>query len=143
MRSLFHLAAALVLVTLVAGCSKGHLPPDITSPDDLAINSISPSPATKLAPGSQVTISAQITYILASKSTGTIVVNVQDQSNVAVAGSQASVSIKSGQSVVPVVTPAFTVPATGVTRLAVFYSLLPEGATSTSIIAEADYTVGM
>jgi hypothetical protein len=136
------LALSLALITLLAGCSKGNLPSDLNSPDDILINSITPAAGSRIAPGSTVTFNANVSYILASASTGVITIVVEDQASVPIAGTQAQKSVASGQSSINIATPTFTVPATGVTSLQVFVSLAATGASQTSTVEEVIYTVG-
>jgi hypothetical protein len=138
----FRLAAALALIVLLVGCSKGNLPSELTSPDDIAINGITPLAGTRLAPGSTVTFTANVAYILASASTGVVTMVIEDQNSVPLPGNPAQMSVTSGQSTVKLTSPAISVPATGVSTIQVFVSLTPAGSTSTSTIDVVLFPVG-
>ncbi|HZF08849.1 MAG TPA: hypothetical protein VFE33_08680 [Thermoanaerobaculia bacterium] len=135
------LAATLALVFLVAGCSKGNSPTDLTSPDSIAITSITPAVGTKLAPGSTVTFTATVSYSLVSASSGTITLVIENQSDQSLTTTQPQMTVANGSGTASL-TGSVTVPATGVTTIQVFFPLTPAGSTGSPAIAAALYPVG-
>ncbi|HTQ80171.1 MAG TPA: hypothetical protein VMM92_09250 [Thermoanaerobaculia bacterium] len=137
------LVLALTLVTsALAGCSgSGHSPSESSS-DAISITGISPTAGGKLAPGSTVTFTANVSYQLSSAATGTIVLSLEDQlSNPLQTGTQPSVTVNQGQGTTSL-TDHLTIPASGVTQIQVFVSLTPAGAAFTNTVALVTYPVG-
>jgi hypothetical protein len=142
-RSLPFVLTQILLAALLAGCSGGgHSPSEPSSPDTIAITSITPAAGTKLTPGSTVTFSANISYGLVSKSTGTVVLALEDQlSNPFPTSDQPTATVNQGTGSTTLAS-TFTIPATGITQMQVFVSLTPTGATLTSTVASVAYPVG-
>ncbi len=136
------LAAALVLAAALAACGKSSSPTANSGFDAITIASISPANGTQLHPGMTVAFTATVSYSLVSAASATISQIYEDQNGFILnPTSQVVHSINAGAGTVSF-TDTFTVPATGVTTLLVFFPLLPAGATGTNTAVTATYPVG-
>jgi hypothetical protein len=136
---LFGLSLCLFIV--LAGCRGGRSPSEPGGSDSITLTSISPTAGALLAHGSVVTFTATVAYTLSSASTGNIRLVVEDQNNNLLTVTQPTVSVTRGQGSVTL-TDQITVPATGVSQVRVFLPLNPGSASTTNVVANANYPVG-
>ncbi|HVT17219.1 MAG TPA: hypothetical protein VHQ90_13695 [Thermoanaerobaculia bacterium] len=139
------LALAVASLSVVAACSGGGSSPSPSEPvsqDSISLVTIAPAGGTRLVPGSVVTFAATLRYQLSSAASGTILEVIENQTGGQLTtGPQMSVAVNRGQGSVQLAD-SITVPLVGVTQVEVFFPLLAEGATRTSIVATATYPVG-
>ena len=134
--------ALLVLVSAVSGCGHSSSP---TEPgggmDSIALESISPPVTTPLTTGSEVTFTGRVRYNLASASSGSIFIVIEDQSaiNISPTVPQPSLSISRGSGTVEI-SDHIRIPA-GVTKVNVFFPVVPSGATRSTAVTSVAYTV--
>jgi hypothetical protein len=131
--------AAVTLALLTGACNDSDSPTEPPS-DSISIESIAPASSTILRRGTQVTITVTARYTLSSASEGRISLVIQDQSNQNIAPlPQPMALVPRGQGTVTL-NNTLTIPA-GATSVRVFVPLSPQGATQTSTVATATYTV--
>lgn len=137
-----RLAAGLVVLAAVGGCGKSYSPTTPVVLDAITISSIVPANGSTLHPGSVVHFTATVSYTLASAATGTVSLVYQDQNGkILNPSTQVSQNVTSGTAMATL-SDTFTIPATGVTTLFVFFPLLPTGASGTNVAVTATYPVG-
>lgn len=128
---------------LMLGCSDGDSPTDpAPTVDSVAVESITPAAGQSLSAGSRVTFRARVRYTLATASTGTISMVIEDQAsrNISTTSPQPRAQIQRGSGTVELVD-TVNIPANGVTRVDVFLPLFPGGASSTNTVQVVRYTV--
>ena len=138
----FSFFSGLVLLgALVSGCSDDDYSPSGPSQvtDSITIQEISPAAGTTLNRGTNVTFTARIGYSLGSASTGRIALVAQDQAGSALAP-QPFANVPRGSGTVSL-SQQVTIPAQGVTRVDVFFPLLPDGASRSTAARSAQYPV--
>jgi len=130
--------AVLSLALLTAACNDSPTEPSLS--DAVAIESIVPAANTVLRRGTQVTITVTVRYSLGSTSEGRLSLVLQDQNNQIIGPlPQPEARVPRGVGSVTL-SNTLTVPATA-TSVRVFVPLVPQGATNTSVVATATYTV--
>jgi len=130
--------AVLFLALLTAACNDSPTEPSLS--DAVAIESIVPAANTVLRRGTQVTITVTVRYSLGSTSEGRLSLVLQDQNNQIIGPlPQPEARVPRGVGSVTL-NNTLTVPATA-TSVRVFVPLVPQGATNTSVVATATYTV--
>ncbi|HEV8237803.1 MAG TPA: hypothetical protein VGS57_00370 [Thermoanaerobaculia bacterium] len=138
-RGVFALAV-LSLVLLTPACNGHDSPTERSQSDVVTIDGIVPAITTVLRRGTQVTISVTAGYTLSSASEGRLALVLQDQDNHVIGPlPQPEARVVRGQGSVTL-SSTLTVPASA-TMVRVFVPLTPQGATSTSTLATASYTV--
>lgn len=128
---------------LMLGCSDGDSPTDpAPTVDSVAVESITPAAGGSLAAGSRVTIRARVRYTLATASSGSISMVIEDQAsrNISTTSPQPRAQIQRGSGTVELVD-TINIPANGVTRVDVFLPLFPGGASSTNTVQVVRYPV--
>lgn len=143
MRNRWTAVLGLSLALALLGCSGGDSPTDPgPTTDSLNFESFEPAVSSLLAPGSRVTFRARVRYALATASTGRVAIVIQDQSdnNISPTRPQPSSTVTLGAGTVELAD-TITVPATGVTGVHVFYTLLPTGAPRSTATQRVIYTV--
>jgi hypothetical protein len=130
-------------VTAAAGgCSSGSSSSDLGGPDLLVIATISPPEGTKLAPGSSVTFTAGLSYILNSSGAATIMMVFEDQDGrVLNPASEITTVVSRGTGSLQMSDP-ITIPSTGVSQVKVQFTLGPSPAFAPPSVASASYPVG-
>ncbi len=124
------------------GCSGGSSSSDLGGPDLIVIATISPPEGTRLAPGSAVTFTAGLSYILNSSGAATIIMVIEDQdgrvlnpaSEITTVVSRGTGSLRMSDGV--------TLPATGVSQVKVLFTLGPSPGFAPPSVASASYPVG-
>lgn len=135
-------ALLAVLAAGLAGCGGSRTPTEVVIiPDTLLIASISPAPETKLAPGSAVTFTGNLTYRLNSADSAPIVLAIEDQSGHSLVSQQVSKTVTKGEGQLTL-SDSITVPATGVTQIQVIFDLSPTGKNTQDTASSVTYTVG-
>ena len=145
------LAASLLVGVLIAlgACSGGSpaapSPPPTTTvppqPDALSLVGITPAQGTVLILDDPVSFSATVTYGLNSAASGRISLTVQDETGrVLQGGAPPSVSVQRGSATATVVG-GVNLPRSGITRVDVVLSLLPEGAATPTARVTVSYSV--
>lgn len=109
--------------------------------DSISLVSIAPALELPLARGTEVTVTAVVSYMLASADSARIPVIIQDQDdNGLQTGPPPVVTISRGRGTVTV-TDRVTIPANGVTAVRVFIPLFPQGAIGTETRVLVTYPV--
>lgn len=139
-RSLF-LPGLVLLGALVSGCSGDDDSPTGPSQvtDSITIQEISPVDGTALNRGTDVTFTARIGYSLGSASAGRVILVTQDQTGQTIAP-QPNANVPRGSGTVSL-SQRVTIPAQGVTRVDVFFPLVPEGASGSTAAQSVRYPV--
>jgi len=104
------------------------------------LEQLDPAPGTVLQPGTPVTIAGRIRYALTSTSSGQLLMVVQDQGTDLLQFPQPSVAITAGGGTISM-TDTIEIPATGVSKVQVFFALQPSGANGTTTVTSAYYPV--
>jgi hypothetical protein len=123
--------------------STGRLPLVVQAPasDRIALLSITPPQATVLERGQALTISATVSYALASADCGEVALIIQDQANGRLQPlPPPQVDVTRGAGTVTLASPV-TIPEANVTAARAFLALFPCGATATSTVVSVTYAV--
>ena len=134
------LLAFVLLLPCVAACGGGGrspaepVVPVVPLMDHVSLVSITPAAGTRLAPGSVVSISATVDYELQSEPLGAILLVVQDQAgHLLTPGPQARAAVSRGRGTATV-SDHITVPATGVSEVWIYFSLVPPDVSATQFL---------
>jgi hypothetical protein len=141
---------ALVLSLLAAGCGGSPTAPTPTPPapapipsDSISLTNMVPASGTTLLQGQTVTFTGTVAYSLASADSGAVVLVIQDQANhllQPLTAPQPSASISKGTGQVTL-SQSIALPGTGITRVHVFFPLVPSGVTGTDVVVSVSYPV--
>ncbi|HEY2432417.1 MAG TPA: hypothetical protein VGI12_07055 [Vicinamibacterales bacterium] len=130
-----------MLLLAVAGCQSEPAAPSVAAQDSLnSVVNMNPAPGTVLHPGDTVTFSGTANYTLATADLGTMQMAIQDQSNRPL-NSDIQVSVAHRGSADVTITETVTIPSDGVTSVAVFFVMVPAGATVTKAGVVLSYPV--
>ena len=138
------LPMTVLLALTAAGCGSTPtptMPGPVAAADSVSsITGLSPALGTTLAPGQVVTFTGTAGYALNSAGTGVVVMVIQDQANRGLQATQPNAQVVKGLGEATL-TQTIALPATGVTSVRLFFSLLPTGATSTASNVAVSYPV--
>src|ERR1700724_351762 len=141
-RGLLVLAVALVVTAAAGGCSGGSSSSDLGGPDLIVIATISPPEGTKLAPGSSVTFTAGLSYILNSSGAATIMLVIEDQDGRVLNTSSEITTVVSRGTACLQMSDLITIPPSGVSQVKGLFTLGHPPAFAPPSVASASYPVG-
>ncbi|HEY6324368.1 MAG TPA: hypothetical protein VJA16_22725 [Thermoanaerobaculia bacterium] len=139
-------AIAAIAVALALGCGLHQTSPSepVVQPDSIVIDSISPLPGTRLAPGSTVTFGTVLSYAVHENLGGGVIVQLADQNGILLANDFPSISLAQGTGTVTLAS-QFQIPSSGTTRITIDYILLATPGETSEIVAATklvNYPVG-
>jgi hypothetical protein len=123
---------------LICGCN-GDSPSEARPVDNLSIANTSPANGTTLRRGERIVLQAALEYTLRSAEAGRILMVIQDQTGQSIAA-QGRIDITRGSNAA-LFAVGVNVPAEGVTRVDVLFSLTPEGASTSTAAQSLRYSV--
>ena len=135
-----QLALGILLISTIA-CEHSPTGPAVPTTVSVAIVSMSPDPSTPLSAGSTVTFTGKIAYSLASVATGEVVIVIEDQGfhNLST-NPQPTVNVSRGSGMVTL-SDSVIIPASGTSRVFVFFPLAATGSTNSLVAQSVTYTV--
>jgi hypothetical protein len=118
-------------VMLLASCGYGPTGPRPTGGDSLTLVTISPPLGTTLQRGQTITLTATLSYSLASADSGAVQFGVEDQAlnQLSTGGTEPIASVSKGSGQVTL-SRLIALPQTGISSLTLSFDLLPPGPTN-------------
>ena len=144
-----HLQLLSLALALAAASTTGCWWHSSTEPDErdsVVVTSASPASGTRLAPGSAVTFTANVNYLLRSDSAfgdnrGTLVMDIDDQNGRDI-DTEVVKTVEHGQGSTSLAD-RLVVPSSGVSQVQVIVELIPDGFNSPTVTSAAGtYPVG-
>jgi hypothetical protein len=119
--------------------------PAATPPDSITIDSISPLPGARLAPGSTVTFGTVLRYAVHENLGGSVIIEIADDRTGTLLGHLfPSASLPQGTGTVTLTSP-FQIPSSGTTRITIEYLLVATPGVTSEFVAASkvvSYPVG-